>query len=174
MKVNINFYGLELLLINNNFTSQGINMNQPKQHQWIKRAAIVATFSIVIAGCAHVDPNSVTRPSGSTPYSGDKQALLNYGEKLWNDASIGTSGLSCNSCHMANQSYSKTFKQPYPHQVAMAKNTSGLTSIDAEQMVQFCMQQPMKAKILPWDSKELAALTLYVKDVAQPNFIKQN
>jgi hypothetical protein len=34
--------------------------------------------------------------------------------------------------------------------------------VDAEQMVQFCMINPMQAKPLAWDSKELAALTAFV------------
>ncbi|MBL1417091.1 MAG: hypothetical protein COB27_009460, partial [Moritella sp.] len=67
-----------------------------------------------------------------------------------------------------------SFKQPYPHLVAMAEDMSGLTSIDAEQMVQFCMLQPMQAEMFAWDSKELAALTLYVEKVVQVEFINQH
>ena len=35
-------------------------------------------------------------------------------------------------------------------------------SVDAEQIVQFCMMSPMQAKPLAWDSKELAALSAFV------------
>ncbi len=36
-------------------------------------------------------------------------------------------------------------------------------------MVQFCMLQPMQAEPLAWDSRELAALTAYVKHI-QPGY----
>lgn len=111
------------------------------------------------------------RPSGSVEFNANNQDLLAYGEKLWNDPKLGTSGLSCSNCHTSGASFSESFKQPYPHSVSMAESLSGLKSVDAEQMVQFCMLQPMKADILPWDSKELAALTLYVEKVVQPAYI---
>lgn len=128
---------------------------------------------LVLTGCAHVDPNSVIRQKNSSTFKGDKEELIAYGEKLWNDPSIGQSGLSCNNCHLSNAGFNKSFKQVYPHSVDMAKSTSGLESIDAEQMVQFCMLQPMKSTILPWDSKELAALTMYVEEVVHPAFMNK-
>jgi len=47
----------------------------------------------------------------------------------------------------------------------MAKDVSAIEAIDAEGMVQFCLVRPMMSKTLPWDSKELAALTAYVEEV---------
>ena len=61
--------------------------------------------------------------------------------------------------------YNDTFKQPYPHYVKMGKDVFGLDSITAEQMVQICMLIPMENKILPWNSKELAALAAYVEEL---------
>jgi len=129
--------------------------------------------AIALVGCNEEDLSKVVRQSDSRIYQGDSADLLVYGEKLWNDPSIGNSGLACGTCHAGNLSFNDSFKAPYPHKVAMAEDLSGLTSIDAEQMVQFCMLNPMKAEAFPWDSKELAALTLYIEEVVQPNFIKQ-
>jgi cytochrome c len=47
----------------------------------------------------------------------------------------------------------------------MAREKAGLWTIDADEMVQICMVVPMAAKPLPWESKELAALTTYVHEV---------
>lgn len=53
----------------------------------------------------------------------------------------------------------------YPHEVAMAKDKGGVKSVQLDEMVQFCMVVPMEAKPLPWNSKELAALTAYTAEL---------
>ncbi|WP_017220547.1 hypothetical protein [Moritella dasanensis] len=134
--------------------------------------AIVAVFSLT--ACNDEQLNSVVRQASDPVYSGSQEGLLSYGEQLWKDPSIGQSGLACETCHTGGAALNATFKQPYPHQVAMVEDQTGLTSITAEQMVQFCMLKPMQSDIFAWDSKELAALTLYVESVVQPNYIKQH
>jgi cytochrome c len=44
----------------------------------------------------------------------------------------------------------------------MVGEKAGLKQIRMDEMVQICMVVPMAATPLPWDSKELAALTAYV------------
>ncbi|MEH6579167.1 MAG: hypothetical protein V7731_19065 [Amphritea sp.] len=83
------------------------------------------------------------------------------GEKLWNDTSLSTNGLSCNACHQGNALFQPSFKQPYPHPVKMANDRAGMKTIDMDEMVQICLVVPMATKTMPWDSKELAALTAY-------------
>ncbi|MBZ0209005.1 MAG: hypothetical protein K8F92_05055 [Hyphomicrobium sp.] len=61
--------------------------------------------------------------------------------------------------------FSDSFKEPYPHMVQMPNEVSGITSISAEGMVQFCLIRPMMSKPLPWDSEQLAALTAYVEEL---------
>ncbi len=135
-----------------------------------KNLLLGATLAAVLTGCAGIDPNLVTRPSGTTAFSGDRASLVKEGEALWKDASIGESGMACQTCHTGGAQFKKSFKAAYPHKVAMADSMSNLSSVDAEQMVQFCMMAPMKTKALPWDSKELAALTAYVEDVVQKEY----
>ena len=136
---------------------------------------ILALIAVIgLAGCNDEALNKFVRQADSPVYSGDRSDLLAYGEQLWNDSSIGNSGLACGTCHAGGAAFNESFKQPYPHLVAMAEDMSGLTSIDAEQMVQFCMLQPMQAEMFAWDSKELAALTLYVEKVVQVEFINQH
>jgi cytochrome c len=129
-----------------------------------------AVFALILSGCGSVDAGLVTRPAGSSPFEGDRAELVAAGEALWNDTNLGAAGVSCGSCHVGGGQFKDTFKEPYPHRVAMADKMSGLPSIDAEQMVQFCMIVPMKSEPLAWDSRELAALAAYIDDVEQPNY----
>ena len=112
-------------------------------------------------GAAKIDPKSFTRPAGGKSYKSNKAELVKLGKKLWNDKSLGKSGLACQTCHQQNRLFNASFAKPYPHPVKMAVQRAGLNSIELDEMVQFCMLVPMKAKILPWDSKKLAALTAY-------------
>ncbi len=114
-------------------------------------------------GEAEGNPKDIKRPMFSKKYKGDRRNLVARGKELYGDSSLSTNGLNCNSCHTDMAGYNDTFKQPYPHYVAMGKDIYGQKKLTAESMVQVCMQQPMEAKPLPWDSEELAALTAYVE-----------
>ena len=87
--------------------------------------------------------------------------LIAYGEKLWNDTSLSTNGLACQTCHMSYGALNPTFAEPYPHRVAMPAQMAGVQEVSAEEMVQFCMLVPMQSETFPWNSKELAALASY-------------
>ncbi|PHM20473.1 MAG: hypothetical protein CK604_05985 [Curvibacter sp. PD_MW3] len=116
--------------------------------------ALLAATGAFAAG----DPGaSITRPAGYKPQAGD--AAL--GEKLFNDTKLSTNGMSCASCHANHGAFQASFAKPYPHTVAMAKEQLGRKTVHLDEMVQGCMVMPMAAKPLPWDSKELAALTAY-------------
>ena len=117
-----------------------------------------------------VDPERFRQPEGVTLASGDRAALVAEGERLWNDPSIGKSGLSCGNCHVQGYALmNPTFAKPYPHFVAMAKERAGVEQVNAAEMVNFCMLVPMAAEPLPWDSRQLAALTAYVEHL-QPSY----
>ncbi len=111
---------------------------------------------------ARIDPAKFTRPAGLR-MGGDRARLLALGEKLWSDNSLSTNGAACATCHANYAAFLPTYAKPYPHEVSMVKAMSSVAEIDAAEMVQFCMLQPMQADPLPWDSRELAALTAYVE-----------
>jgi cytochrome c len=92
------------------------------------------------------------------------------GEKLFNDNSLSSNGLSCATCHANGAGYNATFKNEYPHMVAMGQRDFGLDMVHLDEMVQICMVAPMAADPLAWGSKELAALTEYSR-VEQKKFI---
>lgn len=117
------------------------------------------------AGKPEIDARSITRPQGYKPYAGEHKELAKAGEKLWNDTKLSTSNFSCNTCHQNHGAFQKSFAQPYPHRVAMAKDKVGMKTVHLDEMIQACMVMPMAAKPLPWSSRELAALTAYTQDV---------
>lgn len=112
-----------------------------------------------------VDPRLVTRPKNYQPYKTDRAALVKEGEALWNDTKLSTNGMACNTCHANLGGFRPSFAKPYPHAVAMAREKGGVKQVHADEMVQFCMVVPMAAKPLPWDSRQLAALTAYTLEV---------
>ena len=113
-----------------------------------------------------MDPKEVLRPAGTGLHAGlNHEDLLKLGRALWNDRGLSTNGLACGVCHQNNGNFNDTFAKPYPHRVAMPYRMSGVDKVELDEMVQFCMLQPMAAEALPWDSPELAALTAYGVEV---------
>jgi cytochrome c peroxidase len=119
------------------------------------------------AAGAAVNPCRFKQPKSSKMGGGDEAALLERGEALWKDTSLSSNGVACATCHAQGASFMPTFSKPYPHSVAMVKQMSGVDAVNASEMVQFCMLQPMQAEPLPWNSPKLAALTYYVGHVQQ-------
>jgi len=101
----------------------------------------------------------------------DAVYLVRKGEKLWGDTSLGTSGLSCSSCHPDGAGLKGG---PWPKFIKMADDT-----YTVDQMINFCMINPMKAKPLEWNSKKMTALAAYIDinsgkgvPVVDPNAMK--
>ncbi len=110
--------------------------------------------------CA-MNPCAPKQPCGMEGRGGEAlKEVIEYGKRLWNDPSLGRSGLSCNSCHAGGRGFKETAKRPYPHYVDMPKRV-----VTLDQMINFCMTVPMKADPLAWDSKELTALSAYLENV---------
>ncbi|MCB1967568.1 MAG: cytochrome C peroxidase [Candidatus Accumulibacter sp.] len=107
---------------------------------------------------------ALTRPANYQPYMGDEAELIKAGEALFKDTRLSTNGMSCNSCHQNYGAFQASFAEPYPHAVRMATN-AGISQVHLDEFVQFCVVNPLAAKPLPWDSRELAALTAYVADL---------
>lgn len=93
------------------------------------------------------------------------------GQELFNDPSLGTSGMSCNSCHKAGGTEDNkmgdmnvpawdNLSAKYPKYFGMAKRVLTL-----DQVVNICVTQAMKGEALVWDSKKLTDLTAYCASV---------
>ncbi len=105
------------------------------------------------------------RPKGTKLFYENNTQLIKQGEVLFKDPKLSTNGSSCQTCHAENESFSVTFADVYPHEVAMAKEKAGASEIQLDEMIQFCMVVPMEAKPLPWNSRDLAALTAYTGEL---------
>jgi cytochrome c len=124
------------------------------------------------AGKPAIAPKLLSRPNGTRPFQGDHAQLVKQGEKLFKSTKLSTNEMSCQSCHQGNANFAEGFRTAYPHPVAMVQEKSGLASVDLEQAIQFCMVAPMQAKPLPWNSRELAALSAYNLEL-QKSFAQQ-
>ncbi len=84
----------------------------------------------------------------------DAAMLKEMSEKLWGDTKLGKSGLSCSTCHLNGSGLKK---EPFPKFINMAGDI-----VTMDQMINFCMTNPMKGKPLAWNSQEMTALAAYV------------
>lgn len=114
---------------------------------------------------AGINVKLFTRPKGTQLAKGNPAALIKEGETLFKDESLSTNGSSCASCHAGLALFNASFAKPFPHKVSMAKDY-GKNQIALDEMIQLCLLAPMEAKkILPWESRKLAALTAYVAKI---------
>lgn len=79
-----------------------------------------------------------------------EDASVQMGEKLFNDPTLGGSGnpMSCNSCHPGGQGLEKA-----------AANS------DLAQIINYCIEKPMKGNTIDRDSVEMQSLVLYIKSL---------
>jgi len=86
------------------------------------------------------------------------QQAADLGKKMWNDESLGTSGLACLSCHGDHDLLNLDRNQNFPHFVKMVGDV-----VTLDQMINYCMLNPMKGKPFAKDSKELTAMAAYYR-----------
>jgi cytochrome c len=108
------------------------------------------------------NPSLIQRPAGYVPTYKADPVMVAAGKKLFEDKSLSTNGMSCATCHADGASYQKTFAQPFPHFVQMAKAGYGLDQIQLDEAIQMCMIGPMASKPFDWSSPELQDLAAFV------------
>lgn len=98
-------------------------------------------------------------PTLTRPHAFDKfEQAVALGKKLWHDEKLGTSGLACASCHADYENLNLEKNQNFPHYVNMVGDV-----VTLDQMINFCMVNPMKGKQLEKNSKEMTALAAYFR-----------
>jgi len=106
--------------------------------------------------------NPCSAGSGNTPIR--KHAFDNFqqaadaGKKMWGDESLGTAGVSCLSCHADYELLNLGKNQNFPHYVNMVGDV-----VTLDQMINYCMVNPMKGKQFEKNSKELTAMAAYFR-----------
>jgi len=82
---------------------------------------------------------------------------VDYGEELWSDVN-GAEGKSCESCHGDAASAMEGVGARYP-----VYNEDVGKPVNVEQQINRCLEMNMKAEPYKWESKEMLAMTAYVK-----------
>lgn len=98
--------------------------------------------------------NTPIRPKAFNNFR-DAAAL---GKKMWNDESLGSSGMSCASCHSDYELLKLGKNRNFPHYVGMVDDV-----VTLDQMINYCMVNPMKGKQFEKNSKELTAMGAYYR-----------
>jgi len=111
-----------------------------------------------------------TKKMGADPAKELAKSVEN-GKKLFFDKSLGTSGMTCNSCHVGGGTKEgkmgdmvvppwDNLASKYPRYLEVAKRVFTL-----DQIVNVCVSQALKGDPLAWDSQKLTDLTAYCVSV---------
>ncbi len=139
-------------------------------------AMALGTLMIVLTGASapaiaqnpssnYLGETSTLRPKGYQPVYQMKPDSVTRGRALFNDTKLSTNGRSCASCHQDADSFGPRFKQPYPHAAMNSKARFGVDKLNADEIIQICMQGPMKNAPMEWASREQIDLTNYLLKV---------
>lgn len=87
---------------------------------------------------------------------------------MWKDESLGRSGMACLSCHADHALLNLDRNQNFPHFVKMVGDV-----VTLDQMINYCMLNPMKGKQFEKNSKELTAMAAYYR-AYRMQYMKEN
>ena len=86
------------------------------------------------------------------------QQAASTGKKMWADETLGKSGLACLSCHADYDMLNLGKRQNYPHYVEMVDDV-----VTLDQMINYCMLNPMQGEQLDPNSKAMTAMAAYFR-----------
>jgi thiosulfate dehydrogenase len=115
------------------------------------RAALIVLAAILVVGCA--------QPSGETGKPPAKDPV-ELGKALFQDPSLGTTGQTCRTCHPNPEVSMKGVGDKYPAYFGMAGREMTLREV-----INFCIQTPLKGKPLPPKDERLMALEAYLRSL---------
>lgn len=87
------------------------------------------------------------------------QESVDMGRKMWNDdEGMGKAGVACLSCHADFDMLHFDKNQNFPHYVKMVGDV-----VTLDQMINYCLLNPMQGHELAQDSKEMTAMAAYYR-----------
>jgi len=87
------------------------------------------------------------------------QEAVDMGRKMWNDdEGMGKAGVACLSCHADFDMLHFDKNQNFPHYVKMVGDVVSL-----DQMINYCLLNPMQGHQLDQNSKEMTAMAAYYR-----------
>ncbi|QXX73270.1 sulfur oxidation c-type cytochrome SoxA [Methylovirgula sp. HY1] len=118
----------------------------------------LAKYSVGTKHSGYVLASPATRAMEDDEFQNPGMLWVETGKKLWSTAD-GANGKSCHSCHGDAAKSMKGIATAYPK-----FNPRLGKVIDMEQRINACRAKAMQAKPYPWESRELLALTAYIKN----------
>lgn len=112
---------------------------------------VLVLASILVMGCAQA--------SKETPKATSKDPV-EIGKALFQDPSLGTTGQTCKTCHPNPETSMKDVGKKYPAYFGMAKKEMTL-----KEVINYCIQVPLKGRALPANDEKLLALEAYLKSL---------
>lgn len=145
----ISAFGMAFVIVSFAAAASASNEGEYKSAAEIPSTYVVAKSN----PCANKKPDM--KPIRSK-HTSDYPKLLAMGKKLWNDEGLGNSGLSCMSCHADHENLHPEKGLQWPRYVDMTKDILTL-----DQMINFCMINPIEGKLLDPNSMEMTAMAAY-------------
>lgn len=164
-KVFIHAFGLAFVIVS--FAASASYAGEYKSASEIPGAYVIAKSNPCnpCNPCGGIkNPCGVKNPCSAAPdikpirskHTKDYSKLIAMGKKLWNNDSLGKSGLSCMSCHDDHQDLYPEKGLSWPRYVNMPQDILTL-----DQMINFCMINPMEGKQLNPNSIKMTAMAAY-------------
>jgi sulfur-oxidizing protein SoxA len=134
----------------------------------VRRTAALALVALLQSDLSHAEPPPSERRSGYELMSRDTKAMQDDdtsnpatlsvldGEAMWS-AKAGAAGKSCTDCHGDAEQSMRGVSARYP-----AFDVVKGRPIDIEQRINLCRTERQNATPLPFESRELLAITAYV------------
>jgi cytochrome c len=137
----------------------------------MKRAILFVTILLVALAAVLALAQEKKEMEKKPDPAAEMKASIERGMKLFNDPELGTSGQTCNTCHMKGGTMPgemgnmkiKAFDSlnaKYPMYWMMAKKVMTL-----DQVVNWCIMMPLKGEPLVWDDQKLTDLVAYCASV---------
>jgi len=89
-------------------------------------------------------------------WKAEYEYMVKEGRKIFTDPKLGTNTVTCNECH---PNAANTHPETYPK---FQKQLGKVATM--AQMINWCIQNPLKGKPLALDSKEMTALIAYITE----------
>ena len=144
----------------------------------MRKSALIFVLCVIVAVSVLAQEKKEGMKEEGKKMKGEKmdagKALMEAverGKALFSDPELGTTGMSCSSCHMEGGTKPgkmgdkeiKPFMNvaaSYPKYVPMAGKV-----ITLDQIINICIKKPMKGTPLEWHDQRLADLAAYVASV---------
>src|SRR5574343_1500797 len=124
----------------------------------------LAASSLLAAPPAQLDDGMPTtlRPANYKGKYPADPASIARGEQLFRSDKLSTNGRSCSSCHSDASTFGPNFSKPYPHPAMNSQARFGVPKLHLDEVVQVCLEGPLRGTPLEWGSPEQADLVAYL------------